>query len=174
MRSRSRWTTLSIVAAACMVACQAGTPMDAAADAGWSHYGPAEGGMTAGHHGSTVALGAIGGDETDVVVEGTITDVCQKKGCWMRVADGADELFVRFKDYGFFVPMNATGRRVAFHGTAEAKVVPVDELRHYAEDAGKSPEEIARITAPETRVTFYADSVYIEGTDLDPPYAEDG
>ena len=46
-----------------------------------------------------------------VVVEGTITDVCAKKGCWMKVVDGDDEIFVKFRDYGFFVPRNAADHR---------------------------------------------------------------
>jgi hypothetical protein len=141
--------------------------MQTAESQGWSHYG-----FDAGNGPRTVALGAIGGGEEQVVVEGTIIDVCPKKGCWMRVQDGDDELFVRFKDYAFFVPMNAAGHRVIMHGSAEAKVASVEELRHYAEDAGKSAQEIAAITEPETRVTFYADSVFIEGAELDAPHQE--
>ena len=117
--------------------CQSHSPMQAAGSAGWSHYG-AEG----RDEGPTVALGAVSGGESNVIVEGTIVDVCQTKGCWMRVSDGDQELFVRFQDYGFFVPMNAAGHDVVMHGTSVAKVASVEELRHYAEDAGKSPAEI--------------------------------
>ena len=138
-----------------------------AAGEGWSHYG-----FDGREEGPTVALGAVSGGESNVIVEGTIVDVCQKKGCWMRVQDGEDELFVRFQDYSFFVPMNSAGHRVVMHGTSVAQVVEVDELRHYAEDAGKSADEIALIIEPETRVTFYADSVFVEGTGLDAPHSE--
>jgi hypothetical protein len=141
--------------------------MDTARSDGWNHYGQ---GDPAG--GTVVAMGALQGGHSDVIVEGTITSVCPKKGCWMRVADGADELFVRFKDYGFFVPMNASGHRVVMHGTATEREVSVDELRHYAEDAGKSAEEIAAITEPRMEVMFMADSVYIAGAGLDAPHEE--
>jgi hypothetical protein len=158
-----------LVALGCVfvAGCQAGNPMKTASSEGWSHYG-----MEDKEWGPTVALGAISGDEANVIVEGTIIDVCQKKGCWMRVSDGDEELFVRFPDYGFFVPMNAAGREVVMHGTSVANVASVEELRHYAEDAGKSPQEVAAITEPETRVTFFADSVYIAGAGLGEPYQQ--
>jgi len=165
----SRFTTCVLAVLACIViaGCQTASPMQTASDDGWNHFGAA-----GRDQGPIVALGAIAGGESNVVVEGTIIDVCAMKGCWMRVKDGDDELFVRFQDYGFFVPMNAAGQRVAMHGTSVAQIASVKELRHYAEDAGKSPEEIAKITEPEERVTFFADSVYIEGTELDPPHRE--
>jgi hypothetical protein len=150
-----------------LTACQTASPYETAQSQGWNHYGGKP--ETAG---DVVALGAVGGDEADIVVEGTITEVCAAKGCWMRVADGEHELFVRFQNYGFFVPRNAAGHRTVMHGTAVAQEVSVDELRHYAADAGKSAQEIAAITVPETRVTFLADSVYIEGDGLDEPHSE--
>ncbi len=149
------------------VGCQAPTPMQQARDDGWSHYG-----FEDRESGPTVALGGLSGGESNVIVEGTITDVCVKKGCWMRVEADGEELFVRFQDYGFFVPRNAAGHQVVMHGTSVASVTSVEELRHYASDAGKSEAEIAAITEPETRVTFFADSVYIAGEGLDEPFSE--
>ena len=147
-------------------ACQTTTPMQTAKADGWSHYGDA-----GKDTGPVVALGALAGDESNVIVTGTIVDVCAKKGCWMRVVEGETELFVRFQDYGFFVPRNAMGHEVVMHGTTVKQMASVEELRHYAEDAGKSAEEIAAITEPEERVTFFADSVYIKGEGLDAPYS---
>ena len=91
----------------------------------------------------------------------------------MRVEADDEDLFVRFQDYGFFVPRNAAGHRVVMHGTSVADEVSVEELRHYAKDAGKSEAESAAITEPQTRVTFFADSVYIAGEGLDEPFSED-
>ena len=149
-----------------LAGCQSNALVDSARSEGWNHYGADR------DTGSTVALGAVSGDESNVVVQGTIVDVCQMKGCWMRVADGGDELFVRFKDYGFFVPRNATGHEVVMHGSAVRSMASVEELRHYAEDAGKSAAEIAAIAEPQERVVFYADAVYIDGSGLDAPHAE--
>ncbi len=44
-------------------------------------------------------------DTLVVKVESTINQTCTKKGCWMKVDLGDEnEMMVRFKDYGFFVP----------------------------------------------------------------------
>jgi hypothetical protein len=96
-------------------------------------------------------------------VSGVVESVCQAKGCWMKVktADG-QTMRVTFKDYGFFVPKDLAGKTVIFEGLAKVKTTPIDELRHYAEDAGKSKEEIAKITEPERAITFVADGVLVE------------
>ena len=47
-------------------------------------------------------------------------------------------------------------------GWAYREMVSVDELKHFAEDAGEPAEEIAKITKPEERITFMADGVLIE------------
>lgn len=134
----------------------------------WSTYGEQPMGP-----GDAVAIGALAGGEKNIVVHGVITDVCKVKGCWMRMKDDSgDELFVRFKDYGFFVPRNAAGRNVVVHGWTERSLISVAELRHYAEDAHKSAAEIAAITQPQMQTTFFADSVMIEGKGLDKPHVQ--
>lgn len=96
-------------------------------------------------------------------VEGTVESVCQVKGCWMRVKTADNQtMLVRFRDYGFFVPKDIAGKNVVFEGTAETKTTSVAELRHYAEDAGKSKEEIAKITEPVKAITFMADGVIVK------------
>ncbi|RYF70605.1 MAG: DUF4920 domain-containing protein, partial [Cytophagaceae bacterium] len=101
--------------------------------------------------------------EMPAKVEGTVESVCKVKGCWMKVntTDG-QTMRVSFKDYGFFVPKDIVGKTVVMQGTAVQSVTPVDELRHYAEDAGKSKEEIAKITEPEKALTFVADGVIVK------------
>jgi hypothetical protein len=135
---------------------------------GWTGFGEQRSQMD-----SPVALAALDGTERDVVISGTIADVCKIKGCWMNVQDNnGTEMFVQFENYGFFVPMNSTGQAVKAHGRAVKQAWSVEELRHFAEDAHKSPTEIAAINQPKTRVTFLADSVWIEDSGLDSPPAE--
>lgn len=100
-------------------------------------------------------------DSMDVKVTGTVESVCKKKGCWVNLtsADSDQELFVKFKDYGFFMPLDCEGRQVIMEGTAFKEVTPVDELRHYAEDEGASEEEIAAITEPKEELKFMASGV---------------
>lgn len=96
----------------------------------------------------------------NISVTGEVTSVCQAKGCWMTIA-GSDDMMVKFKDYGFFMPKDIDGREVVMHGRAFYQVTPLDELRHYAEDAGKSAEEIAAITEPKKELRFLASGVLL-------------
>ena len=101
-------------------------------------------------------------EELNVKVKGTISEVCQSKGCWMTIDLGDGEMMrVKFKDYGFFVPKDAAGKTAVFEGEAKYETVDVKTLKHYAEDAGKSQEEIDAITEPETKLTFVASGVEI-------------
>jgi ABC-type phosphate transport system substrate-binding protein len=95
--------------------------------------------------------------------EGEVTATCAKKGCWMDVASGEDTVFVRFQDYGFFVPTEgAEGKRTVMEGEAFFDTITVEMRKHYAEDAGESEEVIAAITEPELRLAFTATGVMIE------------
>lgn len=103
-------------------------------------------------------------DSLAVKVSGKVGEVCQKKGCWMTLVPeqpGQPEMRVTFKDYAFFMPKDLAGKRVVVDGYAYVDVTPVDVLRHYAEDAGKSKEEIETITEPKREVAFEAAGVVI-------------
>lgn len=103
------------------------------------------------------------GDTLAVQFKSKIKDVCKKKGCWMSMdLANEKESFVRFKDYGFFVPLNADNSNAIVTGRAYLDVITVDELKHYAKDGGKSEEEIAKITEPKITYAFQADGVLIE------------
>ena len=103
------------------------------------------------------------GDTINVQFQSNIKAVCKKKGCWMKMElAGDDESFVKFKDYGFFVPLNADNSDAIVNGKAFVDVESVESLRHYAKDGGKSAAEIAKITKPEVTYSFLADGVYIK------------
>lgn len=103
------------------------------------------------------------GDTLNVKFASTINEVCKKKGCWMKLDLGEEqESMVRFKDYGFFMPLNADAKEVVVNGKAYVTEISVDELQHYAKDAGKSEEEIAQITEPKYTYAFEADGVLIK------------
>jgi hypothetical protein len=104
-----------------------------------------------------------GKDSMRVKLTGTIHEVCQKKGCWMTMNIGNDKTMqVRFKDYAFFVPKDASGKTVTIEGVAFTDTTTVAELQHYAEDGGKSKEEIAKITEPEISISFEANGVILK------------
>ena len=103
------------------------------------------------------------GDSINSKIIAKVTSVCQAKGCWMTLnLEDNEEVMVKFKDYGFFVPKDIAGKEVIINGKAYVKEVPVEELRHYAEDAGKSEQEIALITEPKRTYSFLADGVLLK------------
>lgn len=110
-----------------------------------------------------LATQMAGKDSLAVKLTGTINEVCQKKGCWMTMNIGGDKTMqVRFKDYGFFMPKDASGKTVFIEGVAFTDTTSVAELKHYAEDGGKSKEEIEKITEPEISVSFEANGVILK------------
>ena len=81
----------------------------------------------------------------------------------MKIRADQDTILVRFKDYGFFVPKSGIeGDRAIINGKMSVETLSVDLLRHYAEDAGKSKDEIEKITKSQVSLTFLADGVFIE------------
>ena len=133
----------------------------------WNHYGAGE--LT--HGDRPMPLRTVDQSKSStVIVEGTITEVCQDKGCWMNLTDGNRTARVKFKGYSFFVPRNATGRRVVVEGFGQPVVQEVEFARHLAEEAGRSRAEIDAITKPVQVYEIEATGVYIEGRGLDTPH----
>ena len=98
----------------------------------------------------------------NVAIKGKVTEVCDKKGCWFTVeTDNNEKFFVKMKDYGFFVPTALKGKNIVMEGTAETKVISVDEQKHYAEDAKKSQQEIDAITQPKEEIRFVANGIKV-------------
>lgn len=101
----------------------------------------------------------------EVKVKGDVSAVCQVKGCWMKVVSKEDAtkpvLFVKFKDYAYFMPKDLPGGKVVMKGKAYIEETSVEELKHYAEDDGQSAAEIAKITEPKRELKFMADGVVI-------------
>lgn len=111
---------------------------------------------------SALAAKMKGIDSLAVKITGTVTGVCQMKGCWLLVDIGGGKMMrVKFKDYAFFVPKDISGKTVVLDGYAYNSTTSVDELRHYAQDAGKSKAEIEKITEPEVNVIYEARSVIV-------------
>ena len=114
---------------------------------------------------STAELLKVMGEKEEFTtkVEGEISTSCAMKGCWMDMKlPNGDVMKVRYKDYGFFVPTKGLeGKMAVMQGTATRETLDVATLRHYAEDAGKSKEEVEKITEPENNLMFLADGVLI-------------
>lgn len=95
-------------------------------------------------------------------VKGKVTSVCEKRGCWANVDLGNGKtVFVKMKDYAFFVPMDLVGKSVLLSGEAYQESTSVEEQRHYAEDAKKSKEEIEAITEAKVNNRFTAAGITV-------------
>ena len=98
-----------------------------------------------------------------IQIKGEIISSCSKKGCWINIDVGDNELFVKFKDYGFFVPTaNLDGKSTIVNGKLSVDTLSVKTLRHYAKDEGKSKNEILAITEPQIILSFLANGLIIE------------
>lgn len=103
------------------------------------------------------------GDTITTKMVGIVDAVCQSKGCWMTInLEDGNQVMVKFKDYGFFMPKDIVGQEVVLNGKAFVNEVSVDEQRHYAVDARKSAEAIAMITEPKKTFSFDADGVLLK------------
>ncbi|GAB4378221.1 MAG: hypothetical protein Kow0075_07880 [Salibacteraceae bacterium] len=118
---------------------------------------------------SAIVEALAGKDSVNLKVEGTVEKVCQAKGCWMTMQAGNDQnVMIKFRDYGFFVPKDISGKTVVIEGTAYVDTLSVEELKHYAEDEGKSKEEIEQINEPVVKLTFVADGVIVRDYQPEP------
>ena len=102
----------------------------------------------------------------NVVVTGTITEVCQKAGCWVKLEnEDGEDIFVKFKEEGgvhdLVLPKDYAGKTATVYGKASKKSTSVKELKHYAEDAGESEEEIAKISKPKQALRIDATGVLV-------------
>ena len=96
--------------------------------------------------------------EKPVIVEGTIAEVCRKKGCWMELMPVGAETAVRvtFKDYGFFVPTDSQGMLVRVEGVFETKVWSKEDVDHLVGEGAtmkRNPDGTA------TELSFVANGV---------------
>lgn len=114
-------------------------------------------------NGKTIYEGLTAKDSLQTQLSGEIKEVCQAKGCWMKVEIAPqEEVFVRFKDYGFFVPKDAADKKVFMQGMAFLEEMSVDDQKHYAKDSGASEEEINQIKEPKRILRFEAEGVLIK------------
>lgn len=70
-----------------------------------------------------------------VVVEGRVREVCQRLGCWLKIAAGKSEVRIVTKDHAFFVPKTLKGKTVK----AEGVLTQVEEKIEFIADAISIP-----------------------------------
>lgn len=135
---------------------EAGHAEPAAAAPGTNHFGAP---FTVGDEVTVAAV--LDAPDTfasrPVKVRGRVSDVCQKAGCWMIVADdtASRTMRVRMKDHAFSVAKDGSGSVALVEGTLVAKPHDPGEAAHFAGEAAK-PElgpEKAGVTTWEIEAT---------------------
>jgi hypothetical protein len=95
-------------------------------------------------------------------VKAKVVDICPKKGCWIKLAvNDTTTAFVKMKDYAFFLPIAIVGKTIVLEGEVKLLTTSVNELKHYAEDAKKTKQEIDAITAPKKEIRFTAKGITV-------------
>ena len=78
-----------------------------------------------------------------VKVEGLVTDVCAKRGCWLTIASDKEFQSIQIKvtDGVIVFPMSAKGKYAVAEGTVQKMAMSLEETRKYlahkAEEAGE-------------------------------------
>jgi len=95
-------------------------------------------------------------------VTGKVVEVCQAMGCWVKLqkTDGST-ILVKAKDHGFTMPKDIVGKNVIVDGEANATEISEKMRKHYAQDAGKSKDEIEKIKGSSKELTISANGVKV-------------
>jgi hypothetical protein len=102
-----------------------------------------------------------------VQVEGTVREVCRKKGCWMDIAaDGEDAMIqVKVEDDVIVFPVTARGKRARVEGVVETMQLTAEEAeaaaRHRAEEQGETFDP-ASVAGPVTTYRIQGTGAFIE------------
>ncbi len=66
-----------------------------------------------------------------ILVEGTVTDVCKKRGCWIKIADDKQgvSLLVKVKDGEIVFPIESRGKKARVEGTIEKITFTMEQTR---------------------------------------------
>ena len=83
--------------------------------------------------------------DTPVRVEARISQVCQKKGCFMIASAGDRAVRISFKDYSFFVPTDTSGKTVTLTGTLVERELSEKQAAHFREDAGSDTIQAGKV-----------------------------
>ncbi len=104
----------------------------------------------------------IGNHKYEGKVVGKVIEVCQAMGCWAKLQkEDGTTVMIKVKDHEFAMPADIVGKTVVAEGEAKIKETSVSMLKHYAEDAGKSKEEIEKIKEPKMEVTMTVKGVKV-------------
>lgn len=77
-----------------------------------------------------------------VRTEARISKVCQKKGCFFIAQQNEHLIRVSFKDYGFFVPTDSSGKTVQMTAVLVEKQLSEEQAAHFNKDLRSEASDI--------------------------------
>ena len=96
--------------------------------------------------------------KSEMIITAKVNKVCKKNGCFFIAVDDDNSARVTFKDYGFFIPTNSTGKQVVFKGILTEKKINKEQAIHYAKDLD---EDTSNIEATKKEYSIVATSIMI-------------
>jgi hypothetical protein len=105
---------------------------------------------------SDIFTNAEGYQNKKVVLEGTMTEVCQAMGCWTVITDGTNNVRAQTL-HKYFLPKDLpVGSKVVVAGEFEIKEITEEQAKHFAEESKdpkvkpediKGPQKMYRVKA---------------------------
>ncbi len=102
-----------------------------------------------------------------VLVEGTVVDVCQERGCWIKLASDKEFESVRFKvnDGVIVFPMEAKGKTALAEGIVSVRTVSKEDLikqgEYEAKEEGRT-FDASTVTGPKTIVMLKGEGAVVK------------
>lgn len=98
------------------------------------------------------------------VLETRIAKVCQRKGCFFIAQQNEHMMRVSFRDYGFFIPTDSSGKTVQLAGQLVAKERSPEQTAHFQADLKCNSDEVQagkvyEIVADSIRIPITTDIV---------------
>ncbi len=78
--------------------------------------------------------------DKNVRVEGTVTGVCQHRGCWVEISDGQTKVIARSVDHTIAFPHDATGKQMVIEGVLRVHAATSCTGEMHAATGGESHE----------------------------------
>ena len=96
---------------------------------------------------ATVVSSVEAYDGKTVAIEGVVTKMCKKKGCWFEIADGAGGagVLITAPKYHIFLSQGSEGKKIVAYGQFKKEVQDLEEAKHLAKDAGEPEPTVAPV-----------------------------
>lgn len=75
--------------------------------------------------------------DKEIRVSGKVTQICQKAGCWLVIAEGEKSMRITTKDHAFLVKKDASGVDCEVEGVVRQEKKQPEKIAHYAGETEK-------------------------------------